>query len=294
MRWKSVFVGPGGMRAGWRLLLFLAIAVPLMAGLPWVAGRIGFRPHAGWHPVDFVGSDGFGFVALLLAAAVMARVEHRSQRDYGLWPRAGFGRRLGEGLLWGAGTVVVVAALIAASGGLSVSGLALRGRELAAFAILWALAMVILGLFEEYLFRGYPQQALASGMGFWPAALLLSGLFGALHYFAKPRETVVDAASVAVIGLFLCLTLRRTGDLWLAVGYHAAFDYVALVVLASPNTGMESGERAIGHILDTSFRGSAWLTGGECGLEASLWMFPVLAAVFLLFARAHPPDAVSR
>jgi len=293
MNWKQLFAGPRGIRAGWRLLVFLAIAVALMAGLPWLANWIGYRPHSGWHPVDFLVSDGLGFVALLIAAAVMARIEHSRQRDYGLWPSEGFTRRFGEGLLWGAGTVAAVAALIAACGGLSISGLA-PGKDLATFAILWALAMVILGLFEEYLFRGYPQRALASAMGFWPAAALLSGLFGALHYFTKPRETLADAVSVAGIGLLLCLTLRRSGDLWLAVGYHAAFDYAALVVLASPNTGMGPGERAIGHLLETSYRGSPWLTGGECGLEASLWMFPVLAAVFLLFSRVHRPRVSGR
>jgi membrane protease YdiL (CAAX protease family) len=289
MKWKSVFAGSHGIRAGWRLLIFLGIAVALAAAFPWAASRMGYQPHSGWHPLDFLVSDGLGFLALLLAAAVMARIERRRVRDYGLPVRRGAGKFFGQGIVWGSATVAAVAALMAAFGGLSVRGLALHGRELASFALFWAVVMVILGLFEESLFRGYPQQTLASGMGFWPAAVLISALFGALHYFTKPRETVVDAASVALLGLFLCLTLRRTGDLWFAVGYHAAFDYVALIVLASPNTGMETGaERAVGHLLDTSFHGRVWLTGGDCGLEASWLMFPVLGALFLLFSRTHP------
>lgn len=289
MNWKSVFATSHGIRAGWRLLIFLAIAVTLTAAFPWTASRMGYQPHTGWHPTDFVVSDGLGFVALLLAAAVMARIERRRVRDYGLSIRRGAGKLFAQGVLWGSTTVTAVAALMAAFGGLSVSGLALHGGGLVSFALLWAFTMMILGLFEESLFRGYPQQALASGMGFWPAAVLISALFGALHYFTKPRETIVDATSVALIGLFLCLTLRRTGDLWFAVGYHAAFDYVALVVLASPNTGMETpGDRAAGHLLETSFHGPAWLTGGDCGLEASWLIFPVLGVLFLLFSRTHP------
>ncbi|HSS44729.1 MAG TPA: CPBP family intramembrane glutamic endopeptidase [Thermoanaerobaculia bacterium] len=289
MKWKTVFRGPRGIRAGWRLLIFLATAVSMMAAFPWAANRIGYKPHPGWHPVDFLVSDGLGFIALLLAATVVARIEHGRVRDYGLPIRRGAGKLLGGGAVWGLATVAAVAALMAAFGGLSVSGLALHGRALASFALLWALVMVILGLFEEFFFRGYPQQALASGMGFWPAAVSISAAFGALHYFTKPRETVVDATSVALLGLFLCLTLRRTGDLWFAVGYHAAFDYAALIVLASPNTGMETGrDRAVGHLLDTSFHGPAWLTGGDCGLEASALIFPVLAALFLLFSRLYP------
>lgn len=241
--------------------------------------------------MEVIVADGIDFVALLLAAAVMARIERRRPGDYGLRLSPGFAKRFGEGLAWGAATVLGVAALVAAFGGFSISGLALRGRELILSAALLAVSMVVLGLFEEALFRGYPQHALASSLGFWPAALLISAFFGALHYFTKPRETPVDATSVALIGFFLCLTLRRTGDLWLAVGYHASFDYVALAVLASPNTGMPAGERAVGHLLETSFSGPAWLTGGDCGLEASLLIFPVLAVSFLLFSRLHPGRA---
>jgi membrane protease YdiL (CAAX protease family) len=288
MRWKSAFVGPGGMRAGWRLLAFLLIAAVPSTILTWLALRMGFQGHRGFDATDFIVSDGLNFVGLLVAACVMARIEHRRLGEYGLRLARGFLKRFGEGILWGTATVFAVAALMAAFGGLSVSGMALNGRALAASAVLWAISMVILGLFEEYLFRGYPQQALASAMGFWGAAVLISGFFGALHYFTKPRETLVDAASVALIGLFLCLTLKRTGDLWLAVGYHAAFDYVALAVLASPNTGMPQGERAIGHLLETTFSGSTWLTGGDCGLEASLLIFPVLAASFFFFSRRYP------
>ncbi|HKD11558.1 MAG TPA: type II CAAX endopeptidase family protein [Thermoanaerobaculia bacterium] len=288
-RWRAVFRGAGGLRAGWRLLLFAAAATILMSGLPWIAVKAGWKPRAGFDPADFLVADGLGLVALVLAACLMASIERVRPGVYGLAFRAGFLRRLGEGLAWGSGTVLAVAAAMAALGGLSIAGLALHGRALAGSAALWAAAMIVLGLFEEYLFRGYPQRTLASGIGFWPAAALLSAGFGALHYFTKPRETIVDAAAVALLGFFLCFTLARTGDLWLAVGYHAAFDYAALVVLASPNTGMPPGERVPGHLLETSFSGPVWLTGGDCGLEASLFTFPALALLFFLFDRRSRP-----
>jgi CAAX protease family protein len=284
-RWTGIWKGPGGVRAGWRLLLFAVAAVVLMGALPWLAIKAGWKPRPGFDPVDFLMADGLGLVGLVLAAALMARLERVSQGEYGLGPKAGFLRRLAEGAAWGAGTVLFVAAAVAACGGLSFTGLALHGRALLASAALWAVAMLVLGLFEEYLFRGYVQRTLASGIGFWPAAVLLSAAFGAVHYFTKPRETLVDATTVGLLGFFLCLTLARTGDLWLAVGYHAAFDYAALAVLASPNTGMAPGERVPGHLLETRFSGPIWLTGGDCGLEASLLMFPALALLFFLFAR---------
>jgi CAAX protease family protein len=287
MTWKGIFMGRRGLRAGWRFAIFLAISIPLSIAFPWIAGKLGYRPHRGFDPVNFLVSDGLGLGALLIAAAVMTLLERSRLGAYGLALRPGFGRRFAEGLLWGGASVALVAAGMAAFGDLSVSGLALHGSELAISAILWAAAMLGVGLFEEFLFRGYPQYALASGMGFWPAAVLLSLIFGGVHFATKPRETLTDIASIVLIGLFLCLTLRRTGDLWLAVGYHAAFDYMALVVFASPNTGMGRGERAAQHLLATSFRGPAWLTGGDCGMEASALIFLVLGASFLLFSRLH-------
>ena len=100
-------------------------------------------------------------------------------------PRAAFGARFWEGALWGAAPVALLMAAIWALGGWSATGLALSGGALASYAVLWALGFLLAGINEEVLFRGYTLQTLARGMGFWPAALLLSALFGADHYFTK-------------------------------------------------------------------------------------------------------------
>ncbi len=289
MRIRAIFAGKDGIRAGWRFAIFVVIAFAGSTLFQWLVLHSGYKPHHGWYPLDFLLSDGTGFIALLLAAFIMARIEGKKVGFYGLPARKMFGARFWQGILWGAATVAALALAMAAAGGLRVSGLALGGWHLVGFALAWAVAMVVLGLFEESLFRGYPQITLASGMGFWPAAVLLSVGFGALHYFTKPHETLADATSVALIGLFLCLTLRRTGNIWFAVGYHAAFDYAALIVLASPNTGMGTGgERAVGHLLATTFPGPPWITGGACGMEASLFIFPVILALFALFHHLYP------
>src|SRR5438045_1058278 len=86
------------------------------------------------------------------------------------------------------------------------------------------LIFVIASLVDEFLFRAYPPHALASGMGWWPAAIFISVLFGALHYFTKPMENLVDATTVTLLGLFMAFTLRRTGNLWFAAGFHTAYD----------------------------------------------------------------------
>jgi len=139
------------------------------------------------------------------------------------------------------------------------------------------------GLFEEFLFRGYAQFTLATGIGFWPAATVLSAGFGAVHLF-NPGEGRVGALSVFVIGMFFCLTLLGTGDLWLAVGLHAAFDWGETFLFSAPDSGLV----APGHLLNSSFHGSAWLTGGTVGPEGSVVAFGVVALSAVLFVIVYP------
>jgi membrane protease YdiL (CAAX protease family) len=168
-------------------------------------------------------------------------------------------------------------------GGYSPGGLALHGGEVVKQSVAWLVACVLLGFAEEYVFRGYLLFTLSTGIGFWPAALLLSFGFGALHYFTKPFERWTDFASTALLGLFMCLTLRRTGSLSFAIGFHITFDYANIFIFSGPN----AGEYAIGKLLNATLAGSAWLTGGPLGPEASLLVFPVIAAMFFLFDRMY-------
>ena len=280
---RKIFIGPNGLRAGYRLVLYVFAALVLQNLLQEAALLLGWKPSEGWTAGDFMLSDGLGVVALLAVASVFARFEKRSIGEYGLPLRGAFGVRWWEGMLWGALAVLVTFAMIVAAGGAPVPELALHGGALAKAAALWFVTMVVLGLYEELLFRGYPQHALARGMGFWPAALVISFLFGALHYFLKPMENWVDATTVALLGLFLAFTLRRTGNLWFAAGFHAGYDYVALNVIGAPNTG-NHGKPLSDRFFDTRWTGPDWVTGGVRGLEASAFTFVTLAALFALCA----------
>jgi membrane protease YdiL (CAAX protease family) len=181
-----------------------------------------------------------------------------------------------------------VAGLMALAGGYSVRGLALRGSDILLYALLWAAAFLLASLVEELVFRGYELFTLASGIRFWPAAVVLSTLFGFyLHYAQKPNETLVDGLSVSLIALFFCLTVRRTGNLWFAIGWHWAFNFGLMFVFGFPNTGNKGGLPVPNHLLDSATRGSKWLTGGPMGAEASLIIFPVLAVLFAVFHFRH-------
>lgn len=86
--------------------------------------------------------------------------------------------------------------------------------------------------------------------------------------------------------MFWCFTLWRTGTLWFAIGFHAMSDYADMVLFAQPNTG-NNGQRLTGHLLNVSYHGPEWLTGGPRGTEASALEFLILAFMFLAFARVY-------
>ncbi len=280
---RMVFLGPRGLRAGWRLLVFNAAF--MLAG---VLLKLVLVPVVGkdpdWTARNFLLIEGTMLAGAAACVLLMAAIERRRFSDYGLARRGAFGRLFWEGGLWGLATVGSVVGVMALAGGYSVRGLAVRGTDLLAAALLWAAAFLLASLMEELVFRGYELFTLASGIRFWPAAVVLSALFGFyLHYAQKPNETLADGFSVSLIALFFCLTVRRTGNLWFAIGWHWTFNFGAMFVFGFPNTGNKGGLPVVGHLLDSVTRGSTLLTGGPMGAEASLIIFPVLAVLFAAF-----------
>jgi len=266
-----------------RALGYIVGSLALGAVLQFASVRLGWRPSHGWSSADFIISDGVGFIAALIVAAITARMEKRNISEYGLPLVRNAAPLYIEGFIWGAAAPVAIMAMVIACGGAAFGGLRFHGAALARAATLAVVAMIALGFLEEYVFRGYPLQTLARGIGFWPASIALSVAFGLIHYFAKPMEDWIDATTVSLIALFLCLTIRATGNLWFAIGFHAAFDLVALYILGAPNTG-NRGQQIPERLVDVRFTGPAWMTGGPRGLEASAFAFVAIAMLFALYA----------
>jgi uncharacterized protein len=284
---KRIFVGPHGARAGWLLLLFLAAEeVGNYAVLSAVFSV--WKPTREWTPTVLVVVE-FTTTAILFALMfVFSRFERRSLADYAFPLREAFRSKFWAGLVWGFVVVGLLFAAIALSGGARMNGFHLHGPALWRNALGWALAMLGIGFSEELLFRAYPLMTLARGIGFWWASIVLTLVFAGMHYFLKPFENWADALSVGLLGLFLCLTVRRTGGVWFAIGFHAAFDYAALALLGAPNSG-NGGHPVDTRILDITWGGSHWISGGVLGMEASLLIFPILALLFFAFDRVYRP-----
>jgi hypothetical protein len=282
----KVFIGPAGLRSGWRLLLFVLIVLAIGFSVVGAASR--------WHP------HGAGrlwqgwlielelFLAVVAASLLMSRIEKRPWENYGLPARAAFGKNFWVGALWGFLWLTAMMLAMRAGGVFYFGGLAIHGARILKFAAFYGLLFLTVGFFEEFLMRGYAQFTLTQGVGFWPAAILLSASFGALH-LGNPGEAWLGILAAALIGLFLCLTLRRTGTLWFAVGFHASWDWGESYFYSVP----DSGAMVPGHLLNSSFHGSRWLTGGSVGPEGSALVLVIIGLMWAVFDKMYPKPKTS-
>jgi membrane protease YdiL (CAAX protease family) len=272
---RAILFNSVELRSGWRLALFIGAVAVLGRALVSLIARTGVDLDGAWTPSLFALLEVPSLAVTLAATALLARIERRSFGAYGLAPNAA-ARRAAVGAVWGFVMVAITFAAVMALGHAQFEGIALRGADAVRMTLAWLVASVLIGISEEVLFRGYALFTLASGIRFWPAAIVLSLLFGALHFFGKPNETVMDGINVTLIGLLLCFSIRRTGNLWWAIGYHAAFDFAQLFVFAAPNTG-NGGNPVATALLHVRWTGPAWSTGAQCGLEASVFVLPLVA-----------------
>jgi membrane protease YdiL (CAAX protease family) len=279
----NLFLNKNGVRAGWRLLIFAAVFFVLWSVSIVLLSQF-FRSERGVFSPSF---QFFGklasFLAAFFAAWIMSRMEERPMGIYGLSERGAFGKSFWQGSLFGLCEVSVLVGAIAVFRGYSFGSLAEHGAEIVKWALFWGAFFLVVAFFEEFFFRGYALRTLSDGIGFWPAAVLLSIFFGWVH-MKNSGENWVGVASVVFAGLFWSFTLKRTGSLWFALGMHTAFDFGQTFLFSVPDSGMIFP----GHLSNATLSGPSWITGGTPGPEASVFDFLILAVFFFLFDRLYP------
>jgi CAAX protease family protein len=274
----KIFKGPNGLRAGWRLLIFFVLFAIIGQGLGFVLHHIPSlhawqqaQPKNQMTPAVMILGEGVAALSLFLAAFLMTLIEKRNFADYFLPPQQAFGKRFWQGVPYGLAMLSLLIACIAAFRGFSIESVALASGDILKFGLLYAVGFLLVGFFEEFSFRGYMQSTLGSGIGFWPAAVILSILFGAIHLGNK-GEAWFGALMAGSFGILAAFSLSRTGNIWFPIGMHAAWDWGETYLYSVP----DSGFMAQGHLLNSTFHGPTWLTGGTVGPEGSVFAFVVL------------------
>jgi len=281
---NPVFFNKQGLRSGWRILVYVCLVALLFYGVE-VALVSSFLPAQNQFKVStIIVGEAMFFLAVYGAALLMARVEGRPSGVYGLPLKEAFGKRFWQGVVIGIGEISLIVGCMAAFRAYSFGPLAFHGVKILQWGILWLIAAMLIALPEEFLFRGYLQFTLADGIGFWPAAFATS-LFFALIHRTNPGENWFGVANIFFTGLLWAFALRRTGSLWLPVGWHAAFDFGESFLYSVP----DSGGVFEGHLSNAIIaHGRAWLTGGDVGPEGSLLAFLTVALGAILIHFLFP------
>lgn len=290
---STIFRGSNGIRAGWRVLIFLAILAGIVLVVSLIVHMIAHGRHTST-PLSQLTPSGVGmtegsmFLLVAIAALIMSRIERRRWGQYGLPAVSAFKKDFWIGTFIGFAAISGCLLGIFARHGFRITGLSIHGSTIPFATASWCVTFAIVGLSEEFTFRGYLQYTLTTGTGFWPAAVLMSLVFAAAHA-GNPGESRVGIASVFLFGMLFCLFLRRRGDLWWAVGFHAGWDWGQTFFYGVPDSGLKPYH----NLFDSAFNGPVWLTGGTVGPEASIFTPIVLLIVAVIFALVYRDDLYS-
>ena len=287
-----IFKGSQGLRAGWGIALFVVIFAAACAAA--VFALILLKTHSpkesdAFTPIGVIVQEGVTAFGLLVATVVTALIERRklSALNFSL---KGFVPRIVQGLFMGLAALSLLIGLLWLCHAITFGPIVLTGGDAWRWGAEWGIAFIMVSLAEELMFRGYLLQTLARGLNFRWAAVIMAALFGLAHG-GNAGETPIGLGMVVLVALVFSLSVWKTGTLWWAFGFHAAWDWAQSFLYGVA----DSGHPAAGALMSAKPAGPAWLSGGATGPEGSAIAVVVMLVVVgvILLTQRTPDEAPS-
>jgi membrane protease YdiL (CAAX protease family) len=314
-----IFFGPYGLRAGWGLLLFIAMIASTAVSVQLiqkhqkasqqhaaaVASQSSGKPADTAKPdkstpvavKEVILSELVIFAVIFLFTWIMSLIERRELSAYGLGGTHSIARFF-VGALWGILAISALIFTLHATHHLTFDTQLLHGPAILGWGFIVLAAFFLVGIFEEYLFRGYLQFTFYRGMvglgnlisptharsiAFWIAAIFTSAIFLIAHT-TNGGETRLGLFQVFLAGLVFVVALWRTGSLWWGIGFHMAWDWGQSFLYGVP----DSGGYFQGRLFATHASGNPLLSGSTVGPEGSVLCIPILILVILILFTLKP------
>jgi len=297
---RKIFIGEDGLRAGWSLLIFIAMFFVTAYCINVAAHK--FYPSAPKDsktaseamaaPPFMIIGEAIQFLAVLLLTWIMSKIERRPASVYGFGDSRKFSHFF-AGLAWGVTCLSILILLLWKTGLLVIDRRLLFGSDVFRYGAIWLVGFLLVGLFEEYVTRGFVQYTLSRGLaslykwafktrhsaalGFWTSALIWSFLFGFGHK-SNPGESPIGLLSAGLVAMVFCLSLWRTGSLWWAIGVHASWDWGQSFLYGVADSGLMVQH----HLLATHPEGKIILSGGSTGPEGSIFILAILVLMCVI------------
>ncbi len=209
-----------------------------------------------------------GLYTLFYTWAFVRVVDRRRMRDLGLRLRRGWFGNFAKGAALAVLILGVIFAFSLAIGSLRVEGFARaapEGVSVVGYFLGALLAFLSVGVYEELMFRGYVLQRLNDRAGKVASVLVSSFIFAIMHGF-NPGADAFGIFNTVGIGVILCVLYFRTGSLWMAIGFHTAWNFSLGYLYSMPVSGVP-----LYGVLDVvEVDATSRLTGGSYGPEAGL------------------------
>jgi membrane protease YdiL (CAAX protease family) len=289
---KGAFVNPsdGRLRAGWRILIFVVSFLGLS-----VAGQFALKAALGGIPKEaFLRNSA---VILLAAAAATIAVplarrllDRKSFVSLGLRVDRRTFADLGFGFLLSGAMAASIFAVMTWTGLIEVTGIRwggeAAGESFASLASYMAvvgfgslavllLVDVVVGWWEELVFRGYLLQNMTEGMGLTWAVGVSCVLYGLVHA-ANPNAGLLSTAIIVLFGFLRIYGYLATGLLWLSMGMHIGWNF-----FQGPVFGFAASGHQAASLVSQHTTGPSWLTGHAFGPEGSVITIPVVVLALI-------------
>ncbi len=294
----GIFIGPHGLRAGWKCTLFFVITIGLTAlFIPLAMRALPHVPHEQPPLRTMLAQEVIVASIVLLVTGLLAKLVDKKKWGYfGLPLNEAFRSKFWIGAVVGFSALAIQLELMHLGGWFDFGSMVLHGGTALKYGAIWGVLFLCTGFFEEGFLRGYPQRVLTDGMRFWPAAVVLSVIFAASHISNK-GENWFGIFMVFIDGMLMCFALWRTGNMWFGVGAHGAWDWGQTFFFGTPDSGLQPMHA----LFAPAFHGPTLLSGGTDGPEGSVLVMLAegLIALFivLVYRRRQyplPEDSLDR
>lgn len=151
-----------------------------------------------------------------------------------------------------------------------------------------------LGIFEEYLSRGYLLKNLAEGFHLkiiGPKAsvmiswFLISIIFGLAH-IGNPGTTVISVINLVLLGLTMGAGFILTGELAIPIGLHVSWNVFQGIVFGFPVSGVTFPSEIVSLVTINQHGPEIWTGGPFCPEAGLLGLGAAIIGMVLIFAWA--------
>ena len=267
-----LFGEDGKLRSGWRFAIFLVAFIFLGtvfgAAAVLLATLVFGPPHPG-SPI-FLTLNGVVSTAVALVVGWLCGkyLEKLPFEALGAAFKNRWLINLLIGLVGGAITFAVGAGVGLLGGGLSFSFNAdAPTNSIVSTLLISFLVFAAAAAFEEALFRGYILQTFVRSGLAWPAIIVTSLAFGAVH-LGNPNASWISSLNTALAGIWFGVAYLKTRDLWLPFGLHLAWNWTQGSIFGVEVSGLTDIVKQ--PLLRETDIGPTWLTGGDYGIEGGI------------------------